>query len=262
MFCVVPGRADERDTASQRLERANCWNSGKLAEVWPPGDVQRHARAGEDLRDFVIWQPSSIPYTRIGECRNRFIRKSDSINFGVQLEIFYRLNEEFPQLRRTLVITPITDPNQIQRSWDRRERTKHSNVRCFMPRPCAFGPAVAHVLVCNDLSISKHTVIVFQTKRKTLVCCEAMMRVVEQQKKIAVDAAILADAFNQLGFVPFMNDYQVRAVEHVFKIQSIQIVPVAQKLGIRSMKLDQRLPAVLGDQVLHTPRIARLVNLN
>ena len=41
-----------------------------------------------------------------------------------------------------------------------------------------------------------------------------MMRVMKEQEKVSFDAPVFTDTFNQFNLVPFMNDYEVGAVEH------------------------------------------------
>src|SRR5215207_3610383 len=88
------------------------------------------------------------------------------------------------------------------------------------------------------------------------------MRVVKEQEKARVAAPVFADALDQLGLVPFVDDYQLRIIKRFFKLQLIRVVAVGPEFRISVMKVEQRLRAVFRDQVLHAPGIVRLVNLD
>src|SRR5437868_2909820 len=114
MFRVVPRRTDERNTTSKSFEWTNCWNAWKIRDVWPPRNVQRHARAGKDLRHFVVRQPAAISNASFGERCDRFLRIANSVDLSVQLQVFYWFDEKLLQFSRALVVAPVADPNEIE----------------------------------------------------------------------------------------------------------------------------------------------------
>ena len=91
-FGIVPGRADQRNTARQSFERTNRWNPGEFVDVWPSRNVQRHARSGEDLGHPVVRQLTAITNACACEGRDCVIRIADAINLRIQLQVFNRFN--------------------------------------------------------------------------------------------------------------------------------------------------------------------------
>src|SRR5215217_4262548 len=176
------------------------------------------------------------------------------------MQIFCRLHEKFQQLGSTFVVSPVSDPDQIERAWNFRQRVKHANVRRFVPRPCPSAPAVTQVHVGEHLSVSKHTVVISQAERKIGVSRDAMVRVVKEQGEVSLDTAKLADALDQRGVIPLMHDYELRAVECLFEIELLQIEAIGKELRVRVVKLKQWFRAVFRNQVLNTPGVARLVD--
>ena len=52
----------------------------------------------------------------------------------------------------------------------------------------------------------------------------AMVCIMKKQTVLAVALPVPADALNQLGAVPFMNEHQVGAVQSLIEIQSLRLV--------------------------------------
>jgi hypothetical protein len=86
------------------------------------------------------------------------------------------------------------------------------------------------------------------------------MRIVEE-KSIAADAPpMLANSTHEIGLVPLVNQNDRAPVKRLLEVEALWIVAARRNRRKCLASCLQRLLAVVGDEVLNAPRVARLVD--
>jgi hypothetical protein len=79
------------------------------------------------------------------------------------------------------------------------------------------------------------------------VCREAMMRVVKEQRETALLTPVVANALDQSGLIPLVNDDELRVVKHFVEFELLEVVADGLELWISVVEIKQRLWTMLGN---------------
>ena len=162
---VVPGRADQRDAAGERLEDADGGDAGQGVDVEAAGDVDGGEVAGEDLRHLGVRQPA--PIVRAVAVQHRAGPRRGSARHGRRAEV--------PPPRparagirssssRAFAVAPIADPDQAAIAQPHDRRVKQPDVGRLVPDEDAIAPAPAAVDLRQRLAEGEHAVIAVEVE--------------------------------------------------------------------------------------------------
>src|SRR4051794_25207902 len=155
---VVPGRAHERNPASERLEGADGGNAGEGPDVGTARHVDGYPGAREQRRRLEVRQPPAVLDPGVTERSDRVLRITDAVDDRVQAQILHRLEEEFVQLRRAFAVAPVAYPDEVPLlAFD--ARVEDARVRRLVPGPGLLRPAVVEIEVAHHPSEGEDTVV-------------------------------------------------------------------------------------------------------
>src|SRR5581483_4616038 len=112
-LAVLPGGGDQRNAAGKGLKRPDRRDAGERFDVRPPRDVDGGAEPGEDGGNLIIRKPAPVSDSRPRQRRARLLRVADAEDFGLQSERPRRLQEKAVELGGPLLVSPITDPDEV-----------------------------------------------------------------------------------------------------------------------------------------------------
>src|SRR5215203_395933 len=131
---VVPAHRDQRHAAGQRLEHADGWYARQRLHVWTPGNVHGHAMPRVGERRLVVGQPSSVTNPGVDQFGQGIARIPDAVHGCRESERTNWLDQIRPELRGSLLVTPIANPYQVVLRAVGFERSEDARVGGFMPR--------------------------------------------------------------------------------------------------------------------------------
>src|SRR5436190_7759973 len=156
VFGIFPRRANQWNAARQCFERADRRNPRQRSHIRTSGHVNGDAMFGEHAWRLKICQPTAILNARLLERLLRGLRVTNAIDLRLQPEFLARLDQEFEQLSFPLAVSPIADPNQIANFLDSWPGVEHTNIRCLVPGPRAFGRAWALIQLLQHSAVGEH----------------------------------------------------------------------------------------------------------
>ena len=71
------------------------------------------AISGKHGRRFAVGQPAAVRDARLFQGFQSMGRVTDAVDPGLQTQRLYRAKQKFVQFRRTLLIAPVADPDEI-----------------------------------------------------------------------------------------------------------------------------------------------------
>ena len=110
---VVPGRADQRNAAGERLEHADRGDAGKRRDIGTPWHVDGDAVMGEHLPAPRHWRSSRRSAGGARQRGARRIRIAHAAHRAARLQPPCRLDQELAQFLRALAVAPVADPDQV-----------------------------------------------------------------------------------------------------------------------------------------------------
>src|SRR5690625_5885280 len=116
----------------------------------------------KDRGDLVVREPSRISDPRPGEGTSSRWGVPDPIDSGPELERSDRLDEEFIELRRPLLIPPIPDPDEVAHLVPDSHRSEEARVGRLMPTPDPLRPSPLPVYLAEGLTEGEDHVVLTQ----------------------------------------------------------------------------------------------------
>src|ERR1044071_6463441 len=131
------------------------------------------------------------------------------------------------QFGGALVVTPVTDPDNIAIEPTVARYGKNMGSGRFMPRPCTPCPAALSINFAQQIAVSQNAIIMRKIVPAHLVwCCHRAVMSVVKQKMICATLleAAIADSANERGVVPFMNQNEIGALQCAIEIERGDVV--------------------------------------
>lgn len=143
-FGIVPGRADQRNAAGQRLEHADGRNAWESLDVRAPRHMHREAPAGECIWNAVVGKPPGAYEALLARTLDDVVRITHTVQPPGEFRLRQGFDQELPQLPVPLAIAPVPDPDQVG-FFGRRRRAKQGDIRGLVPGDHPATPAAAAV---------------------------------------------------------------------------------------------------------------------
>gem|GEM_PF-4568549 len=260
-FGVAPRRAHERDAAGERFERADGGDAGEGFDVRTARDVDGELETGEDCGDFEIGEPAAVGDAGVGEGGEGVLRVADAVDAGFEAEGFDGAEEEFLEFVGAFVVAPVADPDEVAFGRGRFDGAEEAGVGGFVPSPGAIDDALAEVEIAEDVAVGENAVVVPEIIRAHAgaVGDEPVVGVVEEGDEV-VTAAGVADAFDELGGVPLVDDDEVGVFDGFVEIEGCGVVGDAFEEWIGGVEASDGIFAVFFAEVFDAPGVGGFVD--
>ena len=238
----APQRRDERDAARERLERADGRNAGQGRDVGPTRHVDGDVEAREHVGHLVIRQPAAVLDARAPERTARLLRIAHAVEPGLETQLSYGLDQELVQLRRTLLVAPVADPDEIAIAPRGRHRVKASHVGRLVPCPCPRRPSVLEVRVADHIAEREHPIVVGQVvvADPRSIGHGAVVRIVEEQHVRTLRAPVRTNRRDERMIVPLVHEHEVSVFQHRIQVEVVTVIAGADPGELRVRPLERR----------------------
>src|SRR5215813_7141285 len=211
---IFPRRTQQGDAASQRFKDAYGGNAAQSVGILSTRHMQGHFTGGIDFRSSQVGQIPSILHSRLEQHGDSSRGIANAVrNHTLPGQSRRWFDQEFLQLVRALVISPVANPNQID-FLRPSLGMKATHIRCFVKRPCPAHAEASSVDAAQGLTKSQDSVYQVQVEAQDLAGSgvRAMMAVIEQGREAQL-ALELQDCVDHQEVVPFVHEDQVTIPE-------------------------------------------------
>ena len=185
------------------------------------------ARLREGVRRAVIRKPAAIRDLGSFDRLERFGRISHPVDPCRQFEFADRIYQIFRKLRASLVVSPVTDPDEVAFLFGFRHRPVEFDIGRFVPGEGAPRPAVLDVDFPQYLTEGEYAVVAIQVELSQFFRGSngAMMGIVEQQSEFGAMGALPTDSRDQFRRIPFMNHDEIGTLQRFAEIKLRLVKP-------------------------------------
>jgi hypothetical protein len=158
-FRIEPRGGNQRNPACQRLKHANRRDPRHRTHILLPGNMHRDPRYRIGLRPVEIRQIASV--LNIGTLQHPqcICRIAHPVNSKSELsKLLRRPQQELADLRRSFIISPVPDPDDVALDLYIRKWTKDSSVCRFVQSPRALNIESLAVDYPQRLAECKHAI--------------------------------------------------------------------------------------------------------
>ncbi len=262
VFGIGPGGADQGDAAGEGFEDADGGDSGQGLDVGAAGDVEGEWEPGKDAGDAVVGEPSAVGDAGLFEEFEGRRRVAYAVETGAEGEGLDGIDEKFVEFGGAFFVAPVADPDEIAVGLEVGDGAEEASVGGFVPGPGVLGPASLAVEVGKDLAEGQDAVEVGQVVagHGLGVGDGAVVGVVEEEAVGSIAGVMAADAGDESGVVPFVDEDQLYAVEGGVEIEREGVVAAAFESGVGFAEGFEGFWAVLGEEVFQAPGVAGFVD--
>src|SRR6185312_13177369 len=183
VFLVHPGRANQRNAASQGLKYANRGNTGQSIRILAARDVHGNHAFRIDLRRKKIGQIAAIFNVGVHQLLQRMLWIADSMSDHAHFRQGpRRLDQELFQLGGAFIVAPVADPYNVN-LFAALERMELLDVSGFMKSPCPVYAETINIDAADGLAKGKNAIHQVQMEFEDFTgpSVSAMMAIMEQR---------------------------------------------------------------------------------